>query len=458
MEHEMRDVLKGAVNVFASSAWAVAWAVLVLLLVVAGSVTESSAQEAVATPEKSEAEEARINELEEKVKVIAEELGRLESIFTVPEEVALDSFSGLGPAASKVYKRDKGLSIGGYGEVRLRSFVDQEDDNEDDVFDALRAVLYVGYKFNDKWVFNSELEFEHAGTGGGGSVSTEFLTIDYLARAEINFRAGLLLVPMGFINEIHEPTFFYGAERPEVERLIMPSTWRENGLGIFGTVAERVSYRFYVINGFEGEKFSSGGLRGGRQKGSRALANDFAFVGRIDVSDVGVNGLLLGGSVYTGQSGQEQSEGGIDLPDAQTTIYELHAQYKGHGASLRALWTQAFVDEAGSLSRVLGKAADESIASEMRGWYIEAAYDVLPLFLESNATLEPYFRYENFDTQRKVSNLGFSKDKSKDVDLYVAGIQYKPIPQVVFKLDYRHFDPRQGHRANEVQALVGYVF
>lgn len=465
----MRDVLKGAANVFASSTWAVAWAVL--LLVVAGSVTESSAQDAVATPEKSEAEEARINELEEKVRVIAEELGRIESIFTVPEEISLDSFSGLGPAASKVYKREKGLSIGGYGEVRLRSFVDQEDDNEDDVFDALRAVLYVGYKFNDKWVFNSELEFEHAGTGGGGSVSTEFLTIDYLARAEINFRAGLLLVPMGFINEIHEPTFFYGAERPEVERLIMPSTWRENGLGIFGTVAERVSYRFYVINGFEGEKFSSGGLRGGRQKGSRALANDFAFVGRVDVADVGVNGLLLGGSVYTGQSGQEQDiaptldddtgavvNPGGKAPDAQTTIYEVHAQYKGHGASLRALWTQAFIDEAGSLSRVLGKDTDKSIASEMRGWYIEAAYDVLPLFLESNATLEPYFRYENFDTQRKVSNLGFSKDKSKDVDLYVAGIQYKPIPQVVFKLDYRHFDPRQGHRANEVQALVGYVF
>jgi outer membrane receptor for monomeric catechols len=104
----------------------------------------------------------------------------------------------------------------------------------------------------------------------------------------------------------------------------------------------------------------------------------------------------------------------------------------------------------------------------MRGWYVEVAYDVLPLFLESNATLEPYFRYENFDTQRKVSNGNsrvegvnegrFEKDQSKNVDLYVAGIQYKPIPQVVFKLDYRHFDPRQGHRANEVQALVGYVF
>jgi hypothetical protein len=262
---------------------------------------------------------------------------------------------------------------------------------------------------------------------------------------------------MGFINEIHEPTFFYGAERPEVERLILPSTWRENGAGIFGRVADRVNYRAYVINGFKGEVYSSSGLRGGRQKGSRALANDFAFVGRVDV-DV-APGLLVGGSVYTGQSGQEDEGLNGDLPDAQTTIYDLHAQYRGHGVSLRALWTEAFIDEAGRLSRVLGKGVDESIANHMRGWYIEAAYDVLPLFYkDSRMSLEPYFRFENYDTQRDVSNLGFVRDKNKDVDLYTAGLQFKPISQVVFKVDYRHFDPDHGHRADEVQALVGYVF
>jgi len=397
-------------------------------------------------------ENERLEAVEAKVEALTDEVGRLESIFAVPEEVALESFSGLGPAASKVYKRESGLSIGGYGEVRLRSFQNQDDDNENDVFDALRAVLYVGYKYNEKWVFNSELEFEHGGTGGGGSVSTEFLTIDYLHADELNFRAGLLLIPMGFVNEIHEPTFFFGAERPEVEKRIMPSTWRENGAGIFGTVAERIHYRLYAVNGFEATGFDRDGLRGGRQKGGRALSDDFAFVGRVDVDLT--DGLLVGGSIYAGQSGQEQKVNDELLPDMMTHIYEVHAQYKGYGLSLRGLWSEAFVDEAGAFNRIEEQA---NLASQMQGWYVEAAYDILPLFRDSQATLEPYFRFEQWDTQHKTPD-GITRDGSQDVDLYVAGVQFKPIPQVVFKVDYRHFDQRDGHRANEVQAMVGYVF
>ena len=439
-----------------------------------------------AVKEAEDEKDAKIAALEEKVDVLAEEMGRLNAVFAVPEEVALESFSGLGPAASKVYKRESGLSIGGYGEVRLRSFVNQGDDDQDDVFDALRAVLYVGYKFDDKWVLNSELEFEHGGDGGGGSVSTEFVTIDYLYRDELNARAGLLLIPMGFVNEIHEPTFFYGAERPEVERLILPSTWRENGAGIFGTLAERVHYRMYVVNGFDGQDFTTSGLRGGRQKGSRAISNDFAFVGRVDV-DV-ADGLLIGGSVYTGQTGQERdntyavdgnplNDETADLPDAQIHIYEIHAQYKGYGLSLRGLWTQAFINETGKLNRDLNNglglvddgagglergllSATSAIANRMDGFYVEAAYDVLPLLCDSKASLEPYFRYEMYDTQKSVQDagVGYARDRTKDVKLYVAGLQFKPIPQVVFKVDYRHFDPRSGDPADQIQGLVGYVF
>lgn len=422
------------------------WVALGALLAMAAA-TPSHAQETEPVEENE-----RLEAVEAKVEALTDEVGRLESIFAVPEEVALESFSGLGPAASKVYKRESGLSIGGYGEVRLRSFQNQDDDNENDVFDALRAVLYVGYKYNEKWVFNSELEFEHAGTGGGGSVSTEFLTIDYLHADELNFRAGLLLIPMGFVNEIHEPTFFFGAERPEVEKRIMPSTWRENGAGIFGTVAERIHYRLYAVNGFDATGFDRDGLRGGRQKGGRALSDDFAFVGRVDVDLT--DGLLVGGSIYAGQSGQEQKVNDELLPDMMTHIYEVHAQYKGYGLSLRGLWSEAFVDEAGAFNRIEEQA---NLASQMQGWYVEAAYDILPLFRDSQATLEPYFRFEQWDTQHKTPD-GITRDGSQDVDLYVAGVQFKPIPQVVFKVDYRHFDQRDGHRANEVQAMVGYVF
>jgi hypothetical protein len=363
----------------------------------------------------------RMERVEAKVDALTDEVGRLESIFAVPEELEFESFSGLGPAASKVYKRESGLSIGGYGEVRLRTFHGQGDQDRNDVFDALRAIVYVGYKFNEKWVFNSELEFEHAGSGGGGSVSTEFLTIDYLHRDELNFRAGVLLIPMGFVNEIHEPNFFYGSERPEVERQIMPSTWRENGAGIFGTIAD-----------------------------------DFAFVGRVDV-DV-ADGLLVGGSVYAGQSGQEQRAdtrafAGELLPDLMTHVYEIHAQYKGTGFSFRGPCSEAFIDEAGAHNRILGS----GLASRMQGWYVEGGYDILPLFVETKQTLEPFFRFSNLDTQHKTPD-GVIRDATRDVNIYTAGLHYRPIPQVVFKVDYRRFDQRSGSRANEVQALVGYVF
>ena len=436
---------------------AAAWTALAICVAMAAGTPAS------AEGEERDADSERLDVVEAKVEALTDEVGRLEAIFAVPEELELTSFSGLGPAASKVYKRQSGLSIGGYGEVRLRSFHNQDDDDQNDVFDALRAVLYVGYKYNDHWVLNSELEFEHAGTGGGGSVSTEFLTIDYLHNDEFNVRAGVLLIPMGFVNEIHEPNFFFGAERPEVERRIMPSTWRENGAGIFGTLFDRVNYRMYVVNGLDGTGFDRDGLRGGRQKASRAISDDFAFVGRIDV-DV-VDGLQIGGSVYAGQSGQEQTvdpdgtgTNNFLTPDLMTHIYELHAQYKGYGLSFRGLWSEAFIDEAGEFNRqyALG-GLTPNLASRMQGWYVEGAYDVLYFVDGTKASLEPYFRFEQVDTQHKTPT-GIIRDGSQDVNIYVAGLQFKPIPQVVFKVDYRHFDQRSGHRANEVQALVGYVF
>ena len=87
----------------------------------------------------------------------------------------------------------------------------------------------------------------------GGSVSVEFAALDFLWRPEANARAGLLLVPMGFLNEVHEPPFFYGVQRPETETRILPTTWRENGVGLFGKLGETVEYRAYVMNGFNAQ-------------------------------------------------------------------------------------------------------------------------------------------------------------------------------------------------------------
>jgi hypothetical protein len=472
---------------------ALAWATLVLTTAVAAaedSATPSAGpaapaveSTAPATPPVSadgdaqgESEDERIDALETKVDVLARELSKAITAATVPEDEKLTSFEGLGPAASKVYYRDRGLSVGSYGEILLRSWVTDENDgsggqvSNDDIFDALRAVLYVGYKFNDQWVVNSELEFEHAGTSGGGSVSAEFVTVDYMPRDWLSFRVGLVLIPMGFINEIHEPVFFYGANRPDVEQRIIPTTWRENGAGIFGTYG-RFTYRMYAVNGFDATGFSAEGLRGGRQKGSRAFANDWAFVGRVDV-DV-IDGLVMGGSVYTGKAGQQQSvcvtscSGGgtpvlAPVPGTLTTLYEVHAAYRRWGLTVKALLTQAFLEDTAQLNLVLGNGPNsgKAIASQMLGWYAVAAYDVLPLiFSDTRMSLEPYFRYERVDTQNEMP-AGFVRNSKWVQDIYTVGLHFKPLSQVVFKVDYQNIRPESDPDdvADEVRFAVGYVF
>jgi hypothetical protein len=451
-------------------------ALSLLVLVAAPSSAETTTEESEA------AADSTIEEIEEKIRILAEEIADLKSAEAVPDDVmAGEGFSGLGPGASKVYRRDKGLSIGGYGDVRFRHYTKNENGSQD-IFDALRFVLYTGYKFNDWLVMNSEVEVEHASTDKSGSVSVEFLTVDFLLDDAFNIRTGLVLIPMGFLNEVHEPPFYFGAERPEVERRILPTTWRENGAGFFGSFdlgeGGDIQYRAFGVNGFDATGFSDSGLRGGRQKGSEALADHWAFVGRVDyASGSFLPGLLVGGSVYAGKSGQNQENSvciadctpipgqpvvqptteSRSVPDSFVHIYELHAQYKGHGLSLRGLFAHAFVDDAGDLSRSLGLGTTSSVAQQMLGGYAEVAYDVMPWIVENQMSLEPFFRYEYLDTQYDVAG-GFRKNQSRDYDLYVYGVSYKPIPQVVVKLDYRDFRAKRGALKDEVQASIGFVF
>jgi hypothetical protein len=125
--------------------------------------------------------------------------------------------------------------------------------------------------------------------------------------------------------------------------------------------------------------------------------------------------------------------------------------------SLRGLWAQAFVDNAGQLSTALGLGTTSSVAKQMVGGYAEIGYDVLPLLVETNMSLRPFLRYEYLDTQHKVAS-GFRKDQSRDFNLFVYGLQYSPIPQVVVKLDYRDFRAKRGALKDEVQASIGFVF
>ncbi len=411
------------------------------------------------------ARDDRIEDLERKLEVVVDELSRLREQVAVPEEPELKSAYGMGPAASKVYGIDRGLSIGGYGEGQYRTFFGDTTNDDLDRADFLRMVLYFGYKFSDRIVFNSEIEFEHATTSnvgngaGSGSASVELATLDFFLHEKINARAGMLLLPIGFVNEIHEPPFFYGVNRPETETRIIPTTWRENGAGIFGNLTETLSYRAYVVSGFNGQNFSDSGFRSGRQKGNRALTEDFGFVVRGDWRPDAVPGLMLGGSYYTGNSGQDvRVASGERLPEARINMFELHAQYHEGPWKLRALYAYTDLGDTKELNDLLGRPQGKPIAETMMGGYVEAGYDVWPLFDESGTKrLEPFMRIEYVDTQYKVPTT-YARNGRNRYWLFTPGINFYPHPNVVLKLEYRNYQTLGGERPQELAVGMGFAF
>ena len=433
--------------------------------------------------------EERQKEQEEaarRTNLLAEEVDNLRTSLTVPDFEPLtmeDSIYGLGPAASKIYGVERGLSIGGYGEAYYRKDVSDKSRSDRDFTDNLRFVLYTGYKFTDRIIMNAELEFEHAGTGAGGSVSVEFAYIDFLLWEWANFRAGMLLAPLGIVNELHEPVFFHGVERPEVERRIIPSTWRENGIGIFGQLLPGLEYRIYGMNALEGASSNTSActpdengncltkpsfklkehFRSTRQKGGNAMAEDIALAARLDYTPM-LN-LTFGGSVYTGKTSHDSQYyecvdgecGPANVPGARLTIWELHGMFSRQGLDLRALFAMSHLEDSGELNRIGGGG---KIAKEMLGFYTEVAYDIMPWLLgDTQQQLSPFFRFSYIDQHADMAG-DWEEQGRYENNIWTTGISYKPHPNVVLKVDYRNFDTDDNdyEREDEVNFGIGFVF
>jgi hypothetical protein len=417
---------------------------------------EKAMKEAEAQQEQAK----RREEQERKTGILAEEMETLKSKFTLPETVEYKSLYGLGPAASKVYQMPRGLSIGGYGEASAIFFVGDNEgpSKRSNVGDLVRFVTYIGYKFSDRIILNSEIEYEHAKvastvSAGAGDVEIEFATLDFLLTEQANIRAGLVLMPMGFLNEIHEPPFYFGNLRPEVEQRIIPTTWRELGVGLHGTILPGLTYRTYVTNSLNANGFSKTNIRGARQSGNRALFEDMAWTARLDYTPI--PGLQVGGSVFWGNTGQDQLFAGKKI-DANLTLFEFHGQYQYRGLQLRALFAQGHIGDADVLSAALG--ANGPISSRIVGGYAEVGYDILPvLFPGTDMSLSPFIRFERLDTQADVP-AGFTPDRSRDIRVINPGLSFKPIPNVVIKLDYRNLDAEVGQIADEFNIGFGFIF
>lgn len=373
----------------------------------------------------------------EEVRALAEELRRLKLELGL-RDVEYQSYGSLGPAASKVYFAPKGLSIGGYGEVVYRN---QVRGGNADQSDLLRLVLYVGYRFSDRLVFNSEVEFEH----GGVETAVEFAYLDYKLSDALQLRVGNVLVPVGLTNELHEPPFFHGVLRPDLERNLIPATWNENGLGLHGRVGG-VRYQAYLLNGLD----ASGGLaatswiRNGRTGGGESSARTFAGVLAL-AGEVGP--VTLGGSIYRGRAGQ--GEPGVA---ADVTLGEVHARAAWKGVEARALYAVGALGDAAAVS------SGAVVGSRVRGGYLEVACDVLRWLAPGrDEALLPFVRYEAMDLNAEVPS-GATADPARDTTLLTAGVTFRPLPIVALKADWQRRESQAPGAGPADQVNLGAAF
>ncbi len=312
-------------------------------------------------------------------------------------------------------------SIGGYGEHHFNHFEDKNDQ-----IDAHRFVVYIGHQYSDTLRFFSEVELEHslAGEGKPGEVELEqaFIQWDFVQNHSLTM--GQFLIPVGFLNETHEPDTFYGTERNNVEGRIVPTTWWETGVMLGGEVLPGLSYNVAVHSGLEvpvtgGSAFA---IRSGRQKSAEANAEDLAYTARLKYT--GVAGLELAATV---QQQQDITQGAIAGEDAEGTLFEAHARYTIGALTLTALTSQWDID--GNTFKAAG-------ADEQEGAYIEASYKITP-------KLGVFVRQSEWDTAA-----GNSADT--EIEQLDVGVNYWLHERVVLKADIvNHKPPKSASSDND---------
>ncbi len=346
-------------------------------------------------------------------------------------------------------------TVGGYGEVHYTNLSGPKTPGS---ISLARFVVYLGHQFSDRIAFRSEVEVEDAKVEGGedgGEVALEQAYLDYSLSDRTTLRAGLVLAPLGIVNELHEPPSFNGVARPGFDHDVLPTTWRELGIGAVGTLplAGGLAYRVYLLNGLRADGFSADeGIRGGRQEGKNASFANPSITGRLEY---GRPGLKLGGAFWYGGSANQDSTLGEGVFDAPFLVLSADVRFDRGPLMLRGVVARVGIRDAGAINARYGA----GVASRIEGGYLEAAYNLLHLAAPgSGQRLNAFVRHERYDTQAAVP-AGGVRDPALARRTTTFGLSYKPLWNVVFKGDYQLRRNRGGVAQDDVLALgIGYQF
>ena len=322
----------------------------------------------------------------------------------------------------------KGITVGGYAQVDYN-----QPEGANGTMDVHRLVMLLGYKFSDKVQFVTEIEYEHV-----KEVYVEQAFLNYSLNDHVNIRGGLMLVPMGIVNEYHEPTTFNGVERPNVDKSIVPSTWREVGVGVTGRFNDlSLGYQAYIFNGFASvndDKVLGGsnGLRNGRQKGAESTINTPNLSAKVDY--YGIAGLRVGLSGYFGRTQAADDIQEVNGADVGVSMLGFDARYINRRFSARGQYIHALITDADAYNTLY----ETNLGSELKGWYAEVAYNLLPIDAEQK--LDIFARYEVYDTHAATIDASIARNLAYNRNEWTTGLSYHVASGAVVKADYQLLD------------------
>ena len=346
----------------------------------------------------------------------------------------------------------KKVTLGGYGEITYN-----QPEALNGELDVQRLVLLVGYKFNDKAQFVTEIEFEHI-----EEVYVEQAFVNYSIGDNTSLRGGLMLVPMGIVNEYHEPTTFNGTERPSIDNVIVPTTWREIGVGVTGRFPEiSLGYQAYVFNGFKsttpdgeggvnGVLKGSNALRGGRQKAIRSTIDSPTLSFKADY--YGLPGLRIGLSGYFGSTQAADEIETLEGANIGISMVGLDARYAFKRFSARGQFIYASLSGSQKYNTLTGR----DLGSAIQGFYVEGGYNLLSL--RAKQRLIAFTRFENYDTHAATQG-ALERNAAYNRTDITAGLSYHIASGVVLKGDYQFRDDKSDAQvANRANFGIGVWF
>lgn len=358
-------------------------------------------------------------------------------------------------------------SVGGYGEILVRGTRTGKDGKREWEADVARMALVVAHQFTDKLRAYTEVDVRHAVgcSTCSGSVELEQAYLDWKALGDwVGLRAGLVIVPMGIVNQWHEPPVYHGVMRPRVESVLIPSTWREIGAGVFGRPQRWLRYELYAMTGLDPMGLGAGGIVNGKQSGSLARAKAWAVAGRLEAEPL--PGMVFGVSGYGSDIGPNGSfyDATSQPLDISLPIvgWAADARLRRWGLELKVLFVGFYLPESGTLMATGDlqgvKVGDPllPVPITIHGGYVEAAYDVLRPFKLSHQLL-PFVRAEAYNTQGSAPT-PFVPNATYNVRELTFGLTYRPIQQIVLKADVQLRDKKLGFDQSQVNFGLGFMY